>query len=318
MMVNLTALAIGQYLILFHGSMGLGSFAIAGMLFAIGLLPIALTPVTQPTPIRTERLGLSRLFQVSPAGFAGVLGSGLIGGSFWSFAAIYGRSLGMNDSQAAGFVVASIVGGAVLQWPIGWLSDRFDRRAVLLGTAIGTMLTVGSLALLPSTSLTNIYAIAIAFGGFLFSIYGLAVAQTHDRFQSHEVLEATKGMLLVHGIGSATGPIITGAALAALDNGFPIALASMALLLALFTIRCLIRDAPVPESEKTVFAPMETVSPVAMDLDPRSPDPAPLPPAQTLDDVRAPMPRGQVLDEVGAASQPDESPRPVRELVTES
>ena len=276
MMANLVALAVGQYLILFHGVTGQGSFTIAGMLFAIGLLPIALTPASQPTPIRTERLRLSRLYAVSPVGFVGVLGSGLLGGSFWSFAAIYARSLGMHESQAAGFVVAAIIGGAILQWPIGWLSDRFDRRAVLLGVSVGTMLTVAGFAILHTTSILVIYAMAVGFGGFLFSIYGIAVAQTHDRFQVSEVLEATKGMLMVHGIGSALGPIITGTALALHGDGFPLTLAVMAALLGSFTLARLLRDAPVPVAEKTVFAPMETASPVSMDMDPRSPDPEPI------------------------------------------
>ena len=191
--------------------MALKTFAIAAALFSLGLLPIALTPVTQPEPIRTERLGIGRLFAVSPVGVAGALFSGLIYGSFWSFAAIYGRLLGMSDGQAASFVVAAVMGGAILQWPIGWLSDRFDRRYVMLAVSLASAAALTSFNWMPSTSLVILLCVAVVFGGFIFSLYGLAVAQTHDRFSANESLEATRGMLMVHGVGSAIGPVITGA-----------------------------------------------------------------------------------------------------------
>lgn len=272
MMVNLVALAVGQYLILVHGVDGLASFAIAGMLFSFGLLPIALTPVTQPEPIRPERLGLKRLFSVSPVGFAGALFSGLICGSFWTFAAIYGRLLGMSDGQAASFVVAAIIGGAILQWPIGWLSDRIDRRYIMLFVSLAATLSLITFNWLPSTSIPLLLCLSTVFGGFVFSLYGLSVAQTHDRFTANESLEATKGVLMVHGLGSAIGPILTGAAISATSGGFTMALSLMALTLAVFTGVRIWLDKPVPIQDKTVYAPMDQVSSVAMDLDPRSPD----------------------------------------------
>jgi len=277
MMVNLIAIAIGQYLILIRGVDGVASFAIAAALVSVGLLPIALTPVTQPEPIRTERLGTKRLFAVSPVGVAGALFSGLIYGSFWSFAAIYGRLLGMSDGQAASFVVAAVLGGAVLQWPIGWLSDRYDRRYVMLLVSLASAAALTSFNWMPSTSLPVLLSVAVVFGGFIFSLYGLAVAQTHDRFSANESLEATKGMLMVHGVGAAAGPVITGAMIANLSGGFTTSLSLMALALAVFTLIRIRLDKPVPLQDKSVFAPMDQASPVSMDMDPRSPDFAELP-----------------------------------------
>lgn len=277
MMVNLIAIAIGQYLILIRGVDGVESFAIAAALVSLGLLPIALTPVTQPEPIRTERLGIKRLFAVSPVGVAGALFSGLIYGSFWSFAAIYGRLLGMSDGQAASFVVAAVLGGAILQWPIGWLSDRYDRRYVMLLVSLASATALTSFSWMPSTSIPVLLSVAVVFGGFVFSLYGLAVAQTHDRFSANESLEATKGMLMVHGVGSAIGPIATGAMISNLSDGFTTSLSLMALALAVFTLVRIRLDKPVPAQDKSVFAPMDQASPVSMDLDPRSPDFAELP-----------------------------------------
>lgn len=277
MMVNLIAIAIGQYLILIKGVDGVESFAIAAALICIGLLPIALTPVTQPEPIRTERLGIRRLFAVSPVGVAGSLFSGLIYGSFWSFAAIYARLLGMSDGQAATFIVAAVLGGAILQWPIGWLSDRYDRRYVMLLVSLASAAALTAFNWMPSTSMPVLLSLAVVFGGFIFSMYGLAVAQTHDRFSANESLEATKGMLMVHGVGAATGPVITGAMISNLSGGFTMSLSLMALALAVFTLIRIRLDKPVPVQDKSVFAPMDQASPVAMDMDPRSPDVVDLP-----------------------------------------
>ncbi len=287
MMVNLVALAIGQYLILFKGVDGMAPFAIVAMLFSVGLLPIALTPVTQPEPIRTDRLPLKRLFKVTPVGFAGAVFSGLICSSFWSFAAIYARTMGLSDGQAASFVVAAIAGGAFLQWPIGWLSDRYDRRHVMLGTSLAATLALVAFGAMPSVNANLLLVLAVVFGGFIFSLYGLAVAQTHDRFSANESLEATKGILMVHGLGSAVGPVLTGAAISAMPGGFALSLALMALVLAVFTGVRIWLDDPVPVQDKTVFAPMEQGSSVAMDLDPRSPDVLPLEPAEPAHEVTA-------------------------------
>ncbi len=286
-MVNLVAIAVGQYLILVKGVDGMAPFAISAILFSLGLLPVALTPVTQPEPIRTERLGIKRLYDVSPVGLAGALFSGLINGSFYSFAAIYARLLGMSDGQAASFVVAAIAGGAILQWPIGWMSDRFDRRYIMLLVSLGAALILGSFNWISSTSVPALFAMAAGFGGLIFSLYSLSVAQTYDRFTANESLEATKGLLMVHGTGSAVGPILTGAMVSATFSGFPLALALMAMLLAAFTAVRIRLDAPVPVQDKTVFAPMDQASSVAMDLDPRSPDAVDFDPVEAAEPIEA-------------------------------
>src|SRR5690606_34610314 len=73
MMVNLIAIAIGQYLVVVEGTEGLGSFAIAAILFCLGLLPIALTPLRQPEPVKTPSLSLGKLFRSAPTGVIGSL-----------------------------------------------------------------------------------------------------------------------------------------------------------------------------------------------------------------------------------------------------
>ena len=277
MMINLTAVAIGQYLIVAQGTDGLGSFAIAAILFCLGLLPIALTPLHQPVPIKTPKLSLRKLFRASPTGVAGAIGSGLVLGSFWALSAIYARSLGLENLGVAHFTASAIIGGALLQWPIGWLSDRRDRRQVLVWVCIGATLALAALGvvdLVAGASLGPSWLVPLSFinGAFIFSIYALAVAQTHDRFPPSEALEATKGLLLLHGMGAAIGPLLCGALMHVLQSrGFPVTLGMITISLAIFTLSRIRRDPPVPPANRGAFVAVDQSSPGGIDLLARAP-----------------------------------------------
>jgi len=96
MMVSLVALGVGQFLILAYGPSSLASFVLVGMLFSLGLLPVALTPVSQPVPVQTPRFPLVRLYHQSPVGFVGSFTSGMITGTFWGLSAVYALAIGLD------------------------------------------------------------------------------------------------------------------------------------------------------------------------------------------------------------------------------
>lgn len=273
MMVSLIALALGQYLLLPFGVDGLGSFLLIGVLFCIGLIPIALTPVAQPIITQSISLPLKKLYKKAPVGVAGGLVSGMVIGSFWSLAAVYGNRSALDTAGVANLFALAIIGGALLQWPIGKLSDSRDRRMVLVWVALG-----GALAcVLMQFSRPLGIPLPVAgffFGSFAFSLYGLAVAQTHDRFHSSEALEATKSLLFLHGAGAVIGPLVAGSLMTIASTViFPAVVAVMQLCLAAYTLVHLRSDPPVPIEDRSQFLPMSRSSPVAMDLDPRSPSP---------------------------------------------
>ncbi|MEZ5649725.1 MAG: MFS transporter [Burkholderiaceae bacterium] len=270
MMVNLVAVAGGQLLIAGYGADDMASFAIVAILFCFGLVPIALTPVAQPQTPRTERISMRRLYRLAPVGAAGALFSGLVTGSFWALGAVFARSIGLHDTLVAMFIVATVIGGATLQWPLGWLSDRFDRRQVLMLASVGMVVAVAGLAATPAHAIGRMFVLAFLFGGFAFTIYALSVAQTHDRFQSNEALEATKSLLLLHGVGAAVGPLLTGVAMTFSERGFGLSLALLGVMLTAFTAVRLRIDDPVPAAEKSSFAPAEQTSSVGLELDPRA------------------------------------------------
>src|SRR5690606_15109761 len=106
-------------------------FFVIGMLFALCLLPVSLTRTMHPAPIEAVQLNWSRIYKTAPFGLLGVLVSGTINGSFYALAPLYARTLGLELSHIANFMAATILGGLLLQYPVGMLSDRFDRRLML-------------------------------------------------------------------------------------------------------------------------------------------------------------------------------------------
>lgn len=281
MVVNLATVAIGQYFVTFYGATAIESFIIAAILFCMGLLPIALTPVPQPLPIATPSLSLGTLARRTPSGVAGALCSGLVLGAFWALTAIYGRALNFSDIDIANFTAVAILGGALTQWPIGWMSDHCrDRREMLIAVAAGATLALVALSVVDSVldggAEPNDYiALSFVLGIFMFSIYGMAVAQTHDRFPANEALEATRGLLLLHGVGAAIGPLLSGLAMQYLGTqGFPQSMGVFTVLLVIFVWWRIHHDDPVPMEERSPFhVASDQVSPVGVEMDPRADSP---------------------------------------------
>ena len=271
MMTALLALGAGQFLLLLYGPEAIQSFMLVAILFALGLIPIALTPVTQPVPIQTTRLPLRDLYRRAPVGTVGSGVSGVVTGAFWGLAAVFAREIGLSDAGVAAFLSAAIFGGAMLQYPIGHASDGRDRRKALM--VVSGLAALGSVGIYLAIGQTPavIIALGLLWGGFAFSLYALSVAQTYDRLDSSEALEATRGLLLMNGIGSAVGPMLAGLILFIADASvLPLAFAVLLLAYIFYVSLQLRRETPVPPREMTDFVPVMRTSPVSADIDPRT------------------------------------------------
>ncbi|MEO6626856.1 MAG: hypothetical protein ABIN37_18805, partial [Burkholderiaceae bacterium] len=119
MAVSGVSMALGQWLILVGDRFGFVPFALVSILFSFALLPITLTPVDEPQPTAAPKLGLIDLFAISPIGVIGAIASGLLSGAFYSLGHVFGHGVGFSEAGIATFMAATILGGAVFQWPIG-------------------------------------------------------------------------------------------------------------------------------------------------------------------------------------------------------
>ncbi|MGD8575335.1 MAG: MFS transporter, partial [Gammaproteobacteria bacterium] len=244
-------------------------FMVAAMLFALCLVPVALTRAAHPRPVEPIQFDVMHLIRQAPFGLLGCLGAGLVNGAFYGLAAVYSRRLGLDVAGVSLFMGTTILSGLVLQWPVGHLSDRYDRRSVLALLSIGVSL-VSLLIMLSGVGLVALLLGAAVFGGLAFTIYPVSVAHANDHIEADEVVPATATLILAYSIGASLGPL--GGAVAmwrAGPSGLWVFTASVSLVLGLLVY--LRRGADtVTVEEQGEFVAMPRTSAVIAELDPRA------------------------------------------------
>lgn len=220
-LITLTVLAVGQQMLLLYDPTQMYLFAIASALVSIAALPVVLS--VAPTPEQEEtrvRLDLRRLFRISPAGTLGCLASGLANGSFWALAPVFVAGYSPDISMAAWFMTSAVLGGAVGQWPLGFWSDRVDRRWVIGFAAFASML-VGLAIWLLFDQLTPIALLLLggAWGAVAFPLYAVSVAHTNDHARAGEYVMISSGLLLMYGMGAIAGPFLAPAMMKLAGSG---------------------------------------------------------------------------------------------------
>ena len=206
--VTSVALGSGQFLLNVWDVSGYQLFSLAAILMAVALVPVALTRVASPELRPTRRVGLRRLYEISPLATVTAFASGLTNGAFFALGPVFAVAVGFSINQVATFMGATILGGLVLQYIIGRLSDRFDRRRVI--TAVTSLVCVVSigLALAYEAGVLIVASMAVIWGGLNFTIYALALALAHDFMSQEERVPASATMLLTHGVGMIAGPVL--------------------------------------------------------------------------------------------------------------
>ena len=270
MMVTLFALGAGQFLILLGDVTTFINFGVVSVLLSLSLVPIAMTRVREPAPIESPTLSLKLLSRRSPLGVVGAITAGVTTGAFWGVGPLFAHRAGLSEMGIAAFMSAIIFGGALLQWPIGHLSDNRDRRKVLIAVCLASaVLAVAMLGAL-GTSMWLLFLSAFAYGGFAFTVYGLSVAHVNDQAEPFEILEVTKGLLLLHGLGASVGPVVAGFLMGWL--GYQVVLIYVAVIFVLAAFyglhRIQVREAP-PVEDQADYVPMSRTSSAVLEMDPR-------------------------------------------------
>ncbi|RJF87546.1 MFS transporter [Oleomonas cavernae] len=244
-------------------------FVVSGLILAFCLVPVSLSTAEAPQASGRSRYGFRQLMRVSPLGIAATAGSGLANTAVSLAGPIYAAAIGLDTGQIALFMSMLFLGGLALQWPIGWLSDHFDRRLILLGALVATCLTAVGMAVV-GRSAEMLYLMGFLYGGAAFVIYPLAVGHANDMIAPDQVVAVSAGLLMSWAIGSVGGPPIAGLMMGWVGpSGLFIYVAVVTGLLALFTIYRMRVRASVPNELQGKFVPLPTTS-VAAPLNPRS------------------------------------------------
>lgn len=271
MLITLLALAGGQFLLLVYDPATLAPFALATVLITLAIIPVAITRVTEPSIDTHEHIALSSLFKLSPFGMAGVFGAGVANGAFWGMTAVFGARLDMSEAGIALLMSTTIIGGALLQIPIGHLSDRHDRRLVLMLVSLSAAIMAAFAGYIVMRAWQGLTLMAFLYGGLMFSVYSISVAHANDHLTPEQVLGATRGMLLLYGMGALMGPLAGGLLMDwAGPVGLPFMSAATLLLLSGYGGFRMTRRAPIPLEEQMEFVPMARTSPVVLEMHPQA------------------------------------------------
>ena len=267
MLVNLLSLALGQFLILAGDINNLRLFAISAMLFSAGLVPVAMTRLPEPVPITEVRLDLRKLYRTVPSGFMGSLIAGLLGSAFWGLGPLYALQSDLSPEGIAAFMSAAIAGGAMLQLPIGLLSDRRDRRRVLFDISLLSSVIAVVAVMVPTASSLWLAIVMFFYGGMMFSIYPVSAALTNDFSGPTENVETSSNLLMVYGIGALAGPLIAGPLMQWLGGRslFAYFAVSGVVLAVLIQYQWWRRPREITPEEKSQFVPMTRTTQVAIE-----------------------------------------------------
>jgi MFS family permease len=204
--VHYAGSATGQQAIRFISPSSFVPFSIVAAALALSVLPLAYTRSDPPEPPPAPRLRLAWLFRISPVGVAGALVSGSANGTFWTLAPVFADRSGLSAGGVASFMTATIIGAALVQWPVGRLADRSDRRHIMLvAITIAVAAQLGMIWFAKSEALVLI-ALAACVGASALVLYPLASSHAQDLGGRENAVEVSTGLLLAYTIGAIVGP----------------------------------------------------------------------------------------------------------------
>jgi MFS family permease len=207
MVVMLAGAAAGQGLLNLADPAGVALFILVSVLISLSVIPMLLSTGRTPPFEAPRPVGVRQLYRVSPTGVVGYFGTMMANGAYFGMGAVYGRHIGLSVRDISVFVSLILLGGMFLQWPLGRLSDAWDRRQVLTGV---TFLAAG-FAFLASfaaeRSLLGLFVLTALFGGTSLPMYSLCIAYTNDYLERDQMVQASGALVLIGGVGAVFGPI---------------------------------------------------------------------------------------------------------------
>ncbi|WP_152221926.1 MFS transporter [Pseudomonas sp. SCB32] len=218
MVSSYLGLVLGQLVLVVHPGLGPELPMMIALCFAMSLIPVAITHKVHPAPLRPAPLEPRFFLQRVPQSLTTVLVSGLVIGAFYGLAPLYASQQGLSTEQIGLFMGGCIFAGLLVQWPLGWLSDRYDRAVLIRNAAILMLLFALPLAFLPMLPLPDMsLSLALLLPmGFLvclvqFTLYPLAVAFSNDHVEGDRRVSLTAMLLVTFGVGACIGPLAAGA-----------------------------------------------------------------------------------------------------------
>lgn len=254
MLICFAGLGLGQLLLNVADPRGTLLFILVSVLISVAMVPMALTATSAPEFSVPVRVRLRSLFRRSPLGVAGVAMSGALSGCLFTLGAVYGGREGFSTLEVSLFMAAAILAACVTQLPVGRLSDRTDRRRVIVGACVLAAAAGFAAWWLADVSRAAFLAAIAVYGGMSLTLYSLSLAHVNDQIPASEMVGASSTLILLNGGGAFVGPLVVAALMDLLGNdAFLPLLAGLHVVLAAYALFRMGRRAALPGAEKTPF-----------------------------------------------------------------
>ena len=257
MIMVMGGMGVGQLLLNLSDPRGFELFVLISVLVSFALVPITLSVGRAPAFEAPESIGVRALFRASPLGVSGAFLIGIAHSALFSMGPVYATGIGLGVDQVSWFIAAALFGGLVLQWPIGWLSDRYDRRRVIvavawIATAASCAAGVGGIASYPLLVVST-----ALLGGMSLPLYSLCGAHTNDHLTPRQIVAASATLVLIGGFGLVLGPSFAAALMQlAGPAGIFWLLALVHGSIGVFGLYRMVRREPVPLDEQRTYDPV--------------------------------------------------------------
>ncbi|MES2819784.1 MAG: MFS transporter [Pseudomonadota bacterium] len=210
MTASYLGLVLGQLVLVVHPNLGLELLMLVALCFALCLVPVAMTRKLHPAPLHPAPLEPRFFMARVPQSLTATLVSGLTIGAFYGLGPLYATRQGLSNEQVGLFMGGCILAGLLVQWPLGWLSDRYDRVRLIRGSALLLTLAALPLGMLAEAPLLVLLPMGFVVCLLLFCLYPLAVALANDHVEGERRVSLTAMLLVTFGIGASIGPLVVG------------------------------------------------------------------------------------------------------------
>ena len=266
-LVQMVGVVAGQLLLNVADPSGYGLFVLISVLVSISFAPILLSVTPMPVFSTSKPMTLTQLLQTSPLGCVGVFLLGGVFSALFGMSSVFASEIGLSVKQISWFVTAIFVGGMVMQYPVGWISDRIDRRTLIVimtATASG----IAMFASVAGGSVWLLIALAFCIGAAVNPLYPLLLAYTNDYLESDQMASASGGLIFINGCGAMGGPIIVGYLINHFSPAsFFLFIASLTSMVCLYAIYRMTRREAVSVEDTNPYLPVSsTVTPVAAEI----------------------------------------------------
>ncbi len=254
MVISYGGMAAGQVLLNVGDPGRAGLFMLVSVLVSLAVIPILLSNTRGPAMEAPTPMSVKDVCSASPTAFVTAFTNGILQGGVIGMGAVYAGLIGLSVPQISLFMIMLLMGGVCFQWPIGRLSDHYDRRKVLTVVTFSAA-AAAMVASAVADTFTAFLAAAFLFGGMMGPMYSLALAYANDHLQTDQMVAASGTLVLVGGSGALLGPTLVAASMDLIGaHGFFWSIAATHMVLGLFILYRMTQRPALPAEEQGSYA----------------------------------------------------------------